>query len=113
MGGLVDPLTAGGLPASPDSKRRFRNLLEVTGALSELDVRNAWSVTSEEACLVHGTNYIAWFRKLSAGQRGELELRTPFGAGVLSFIWTPGHGGVADSRCAQGRQTFRLTFRTA
>lgn len=81
VGGLVQPQAAGGLPESPESKRRFRNLLEITGLLAELDVRSARPVTADEACLVQDADYIARFQELSAGQGGELGLRTPFGPG--------------------------------
>jgi acetoin utilization deacetylase AcuC-like enzyme len=81
VGGLVEPQTAGGLPESPESKRRFRNLLEVTGLLEELEVRRARPVTPEEACFAHDPGYIARFQELSASQGGELGLRTPFGPG--------------------------------
>ena len=40
VGGLVQPM-AGGLPENPETKRRLKNLMEVTGLLAELDVRNA------------------------------------------------------------------------
>ncbi len=81
VGDLVQPQAAGGLPESPESKRRFRNLLEVTGLLTELDVRSHRPVTADEAQLVHDADYITRFQELSAGQGGELGLRTPFGPG--------------------------------
>ena len=31
LGGLVQPMTSGGLPENPETKRRLKNLLDVTG----------------------------------------------------------------------------------
>ena len=31
LGGLIQPLAAGGLPESPETKRRLKNLMDVTG----------------------------------------------------------------------------------
>ncbi len=36
VGGLVQPMAAGGLPESPESRRRLRNLVEVTGLMRDL-----------------------------------------------------------------------------
>ena len=37
LGGFVQPLAAGGLPENPETKRRLKNLMEVSGLLAELD----------------------------------------------------------------------------
>ena len=39
LGGLVQPLAAGGLPESPETKRRFKNLMDVTGLTRHLSRR--------------------------------------------------------------------------
>ena len=36
VGGHVQPLAAGGLPEDPETKRRLKNLIEVTGLADEL-----------------------------------------------------------------------------
>ena len=41
LGGLVQPQEAGGLPESPETKRRLKNLMEVTGLMEEVDRRSA------------------------------------------------------------------------
>lgn len=78
-GGLVQP--GGGLPESPETKRRLKNLLEVTGLLRELDVRTAPEATWEEMARVHPESYLSAFRAASDAGGGELGLRTPFGRG--------------------------------
>ena len=36
VGGLVQPAASGGLPESPETKRRLKNLLDVTGLILSL-----------------------------------------------------------------------------
>ena len=79
VGGLVQP--GGGLPESPESKRRLRNLVEVTGLMAELTVSSAPPATREELARVHDTGYLDRFEELSREGGGELGLRTPFGPG--------------------------------
>ena len=80
-GGLVEPIAGGGLPESPDSKRRLKNLLTVTGLLDELECASAAPATDEDLLRVHTRRYLEAFRELSAAGGGELGQRTPFGPG--------------------------------
>jgi len=81
IGGLVQPLAAGGLPESPETKRRLKNLMDVTGLTAELDVRSADAATREALARVHPESYLSQFKKMSDERGGELGLRTPFAAG--------------------------------
>lgn len=81
VGGLVQPLAAGGLPESPETKRRLKNMLEVTGLLGELSVRSAPAASWDDLLRVHPESYLSAFRSLSDQGGGELGLRTPFGRG--------------------------------
>ncbi len=85
VGGAVQPMVAGGLPESPESKRRFRNLLDVSGLLDTLDVRTSASLTMDQMALVHGRDYLSAFKTLSDASGGELGLRTPFGPGAFEI----------------------------
>ncbi|PTE15730.1 class II histone deacetylase [Pseudogemmobacter blasticus] len=78
-GGLVQP--GGGLPESPETKRRLKNLLEVTGLLREMDARTAPEATWAEMARVHPETYLQAFKAASDAGGGELGLRTPFGRG--------------------------------
>ena len=80
-GGLVEPLVSGGLPESPESKRRLKNLLEVTGLLAELECRSASPATDEDLLRVHTPRYLDAFKEASGAGGGELGQRTPFGPG--------------------------------
>ncbi len=81
VGGLVQPLAAGGLPENPETKRRFKNLLDVTGLAAELDYRSADPATYADLNRVHPDSYLSDFKRLSDDKGGEMGLRTPFGPG--------------------------------
>ncbi len=81
IGGLVQPLASGGIPENPETKRRLKNLMEVTGLIHELDVRSADLASREALLRVHPESYIDEFKRLSDAGGGELGLRTPFAKG--------------------------------
>ena len=81
VGGLVQPLAAGGLPENPETKRRLKNLLDVTGLASELDCLSADPASYEDLNRIHPASYLAEFKRISDAGGGEMGLRTPFGAG--------------------------------
>lgn len=81
IGGLVQPLAAGGLPENPETKRRLKNLMDVTGLIRELDARSAQNATREDLLRVHPAAYLDEFKRLSDAGGGELGRRTPFAAG--------------------------------
>ncbi|MGJ8623206.1 MAG: class II histone deacetylase [Yoonia sp.] len=80
VGGLVQPLD-GGLPESPESKRRLKNLMDVTGLSGELAMRGADAATRDDLMAVHPAHYLDEFKALSDAGGGELGRRTPFGPG--------------------------------
>ena len=80
VGGLVQPMQ-GGLPENPETKRRFKNLLEVTGLWLELHNQSADMASFEQLARVHPENFLRKFKALSDEGGGELGLRTPFGKG--------------------------------
>ena len=81
VGGLVQPLAAGGLPESPETKRRLKNLMDLTGLSAELDCRSADPATYADLNRVHPDSYLSEFKRLSDDKGGEMGLRTPFGPG--------------------------------
>jgi acetoin utilization deacetylase AcuC-like enzyme len=72
VGGWLQPMATGGHPESPESKRRFKSLLDVSGLTAQLSVRSADPVTEEDLYLVHGRGYISRFRELSKDRGGEI-----------------------------------------
>lgn len=81
VGGLVQPLAAGGLPESPETKRRLKNLMDVTDLMADLDARSAHEASWDDLARVHPESYLAEFRRLSDQGGGELGRRTPFARG--------------------------------
>ncbi len=79
-GGLVQPM-AEGLPENPETKRRLRNLIEVTGLARELKVQSAEPASHDDLLRVHPPEYLSAFKELSDAGGGELGLRAPFGHG--------------------------------
>ena len=80
VGGLVQPLD-GGLPESPETKRRLKNLIEVTGLAAELSMSGADPATRDDLLRVHPASYLDEFKARSDAGGGELGRRTPFGPG--------------------------------
>ncbi|WP_300060782.1 class II histone deacetylase [uncultured Roseobacter sp.] len=81
IGGNVQPLAAGGLPESPETKRRLKNLMDVTGLSDQLDMRHAPRATREMLERVHPAAYLDAFKAMSDAGGGELGRRTPFAPG--------------------------------
>lgn len=66
---------------SPDSKRRFRNLLEVSGLNKKLVSIEARMATREELLYFHTVEYIEEIQRLSDAGGGDAGEITPFGPG--------------------------------
>jgi acetoin utilization deacetylase AcuC-like enzyme len=81
IGGLVQPLAAGGLPENPETKRRLKNLMDVTGLSAELTHASADPATWEDLRRIHPESYLQSFKALSDENGGELGQRTPFARG--------------------------------
>lgn len=81
LGGLVQPLAAGGLPENPETKRRLKNLMDVTGLSDDLDMRRAEAASWDDLARVHPSAFLQRFKELSDLGGGELGLRTPFAKG--------------------------------
>ncbi|OYX21180.1 MAG: class II histone deacetylase, partial [Rhodobacterales bacterium 32-66-9] len=80
VAGLVQPLAVG-LPENPETKRRLRNLIEVTGLSRHLQMRGAEPAARADLLRVHPERYLSAFQAASDAGGGELGLRAPFGAG--------------------------------
>ncbi|TYB89227.1 class II histone deacetylase [Oceaniovalibus sp. ACAM 378] len=81
VGGLVQPLAAGGLPESPETKRRLKTLMEVTGLWGDLATQGAAPATMEDLRRVHPDSFLTEFKRISDNGGGEIGHRTPFGPG--------------------------------
>lgn len=79
VGGLVQP--GAGLPESPETKRRFLNLLHASGMAQHLALRGAAPATRADLERIHPAAYLDRFQALSDAGGGEIGPRAPFGAG--------------------------------
>lgn len=81
LGGFVQPLAAGGLPESPETKRRLKNLMDVSGITADLAMQSADHASFEDLMRVHPESYLKEFKEMSDNGGGELGARTPFAQG--------------------------------
>ena len=65
----------------PETKRRLRNLIEVSGLLDVLTPIEPRLATEEELLRFHTREYVARIRKLSEAHGGDAGELTPFGPG--------------------------------
>ncbi|HBP60570.1 MAG TPA: class II histone deacetylase, partial [Alphaproteobacteria bacterium] len=85
VGGWIQPMAAGGHAESPESKRRMRNLMEVSGLMKQLDARDAAPASATELAAVHTADYLANFKALSDERGGMLGVSAPFGRGSFEI----------------------------
>jgi acetoin utilization deacetylase AcuC-like enzyme len=80
-GGWLQPPAGSGHAESPETKRRLRNLLDVSGLWRHLDVASAEPAGHEDLRRIHPESYLAAFKALSDAGGGELGEESPFGRG--------------------------------
>jgi acetoin utilization deacetylase AcuC-like enzyme len=85
VGGYVQPPAGGGHAESPDSKRRFKNLMDVSGLTAHLKVRSAPHATRADMERVHTARYLDEFKSLSDASGGNAGIYSPFGAGSFEI----------------------------
>ncbi|MEM8532486.1 MAG: class II histone deacetylase [Chloroflexota bacterium] len=81
VGGWIQPPASGGHAESPESKRRFKTLMDVSGLTAKLDYRSADPATEEDLLRAHTATYVQQFKAASDARGGELGLFAPFGKG--------------------------------
>src|ERR1700760_111462 len=67
------------------TKRRFRNLLEVSGLLEQLTFLPSAPIPEDDLALFHTREYIARIKALSADRGGDASHLTPFGPGSFEI----------------------------
>lgn len=81
VGGWVQPPAAAGHAESPESKRRLKSLMDVSGLSRQLHVRSAAPASHEDLLRVHDASYLARFKALSDAGGGSLGQDAPIGPG--------------------------------
>ncbi len=91
-GGLVEPETHG---ESPATKRRLRNLLDVTGLLAQTVDVPGRKATEAELLRVHTPEYVERVKRESAAGGGDGGELAPFGAGGYEICLLSAGGAIA------------------
>lgn len=80
-GGWIQPPAGGGAAEHPETKRRFKNLMDVSGLSRRLAVESASRAPDDAIRRIHPASYISEFMRLSAADGGILGEESPFGHG--------------------------------
>jgi acetoin utilization deacetylase AcuC-like enzyme len=80
-GGWIQPPAAGGQAESPETKRRFKNLLDVSGLSRHLALETAPEASDEALRRIHSSGYLTEFKRLSDAGGGMLGEESSFGQG--------------------------------
>ena len=87
-----------------ETKRRIRNLLEVSGLLDFLAPIKPRPATEDEIARFHTPEYIAKIRRLSAQGGGDASELTPFGGGSYEIALLAAGGTIAAMDAVLGGQ---------
>ncbi|MDZ4392246.1 class II histone deacetylase [Cypionkella sp.] len=86
VGGYVQPPSATGFAENPETKRRFKNLLEVAGIWPQLDVRSAAASAGADLLRVHTVAYLDKLKAMSDAGGGNIPPHfAPFGQGSFEI----------------------------
>lgn len=77
----LQPLASGGYAESPETKRRLRNLVEVSGLLDHLAPRSAPAATRADLERIHPAAYLDRFKALSDQRGGDMGEEATFSHG--------------------------------
>jgi acetoin utilization deacetylase AcuC-like enzyme len=80
---------------NPETKRRFRNLLEVSGLLDQLMLIKPRYATEDEIARFHTRAHIARIKQMSAENGGDASELTPFGKGSFEIARLSAGGTMA------------------
>ncbi|MBM3519316.1 MAG: class II histone deacetylase [Alphaproteobacteria bacterium] len=80
---------------NPETKRRFRNLLEVSGLLDHLVPIKARPASEDELARAHSRGHIARIKDMSADNGGDASTLTPFGRGSFEIAQLAAGGTMA------------------
>lgn len=81
VGGWVQPPSAASHAESPESKRRFKNLMDVSGLSQQLQLSSAPAASEEDLLRVHSSAYLQHFQQVSDQGGGLVGREAPIGPG--------------------------------
>ena len=85
VGGWVQPPNGATGADTPDSKRRFLNLLQFSGLTKNLSMADSAAATMDDLLRIHPSGYIDRFKQLSDAGGGEVGFVAPFSAGAFEI----------------------------
>jgi acetoin utilization deacetylase AcuC-like enzyme len=85
VGGWVQPPNGAGFAESPDSKRRLKSLMDVSGLSARLDCHSAPMAEEVDLLRVHPKTYVDEFRRLSEAGGGFVGDNASFGGGSYDY----------------------------
>jgi acetoin utilization deacetylase AcuC-like enzyme len=105
VGGWVQPPSGSGHAESPESKRRLKNLMDVSGLAAALDVRSAAPVTLDDMLRIHPRRYLSKLKDVSDAGGGMVGDNAPFGPGSYEIaMLSAGLAAAAVDDVLAGRQ---------
>ena len=81
----MQPTVGGGHPESPESKRRIKSLLDVSGLTAQIDVRSAERASLDDILRVHDAAYIEKIAAMSEKRGGMAGFDAPFSRGSFEI----------------------------
>lgn len=85
VGGYLQPPSGSGHAENPETKRRLKNLVEVSGLGRHLDWRSAAPLTRAQMERIHTPDYLDRFKALSDTGGGNAGHYSPFGQGSFEI----------------------------
>jgi len=85
VGGWVQPPAAAGYAESPDSKRRMKNLIEISGLRKHLTWCGAEAASEEDIRRIHPASYLERFKALSDAGGGNFGPEAEVGPGTYEI----------------------------
>lgn len=112
VGGWVQPPSGFGFPESPDTKRRFKSLMDVSGLTAHLAVSSAPAATREDLLRIHPAAYLDRLKAQSDAGGGEAGEGAPFGQGsyeIAALSAGLAKAALADVLAGRRRNAYALT----
>jgi len=112
VGGWVQPPSGTGFPESPDTKRRFKSLMDVSGLTARLALASAPPASREDLLRVHPAAYLDRIKTLSDAGGGEAGEGAPFGRGsyeIAALSAGLAKHALADVLAGKVRNAYALT----
>lgn len=112
VGGWLQPPAGGGHAESPETKRRFKALLDVSGLGSEVEQLSAPPATEEDLLRVHTPGYLERFKGSSDSGGGEEGAFAPFGPGsyeIAALSAGLAKRAVSDVLSGESRNAYSLS----